>query len=176
MKILCSESLQSYQYKGVTIYYDRSEGAWYVYTESKGRGRMDFESDRAAEEYIDSITSATILADDEDWPDSDEWGSIDLYSYDGAEAMESLWSNYLSEPEDAVYDKYNIFAEPSVQGYSGGMFLFDNNDENEPIEVSWMSWLAKECDLAAASSNAQEYQQKFDRYISKLLKEYGWAR
>lgn len=61
MKILSSESLQSYQYKGVTIYYDRSEGAWYVYTESKGRGRMDFESDRAAEEYIDSITSASTI-------------------------------------------------------------------------------------------------------------------
>lgn len=44
------------EYKGYTIYQDDDTGYHYIYTQSKGEGRMDFESSEAAEEYIDSIS------------------------------------------------------------------------------------------------------------------------
>lgn len=44
------------EYKGYTIYRDNDAGEYYIYTQSKGEGRMDFESDKEAQEYIDSIS------------------------------------------------------------------------------------------------------------------------
>ena len=50
-----SSTQESYQYqtngRSYVIYVDE-DGA-HVYLESRGRGRMDFESDRAAEEFLD---------------------------------------------------------------------------------------------------------------------------
>ena len=45
------------EYKGITIYND---GVFYIYTESKGQGRIDFSNEKDAREYIDSMKEPTI--------------------------------------------------------------------------------------------------------------------
>lgn len=52
--IFASES-NSYEYNGYRIYY--KDGQYYIYLNNMGKGRMDFVSDKDAEEYIDSIES-----------------------------------------------------------------------------------------------------------------------
>lgn len=41
-------------YKGHEIYWDDTQGIIYIYTQPNGKGRVDFPSQKEAEEYIDS--------------------------------------------------------------------------------------------------------------------------
>lgn len=43
----------SYEYKGWSIYEDKEKGKTYIYTEPKGKGRLDFPTTKEAEEWID---------------------------------------------------------------------------------------------------------------------------
>ena len=54
MKLLKKLTASSYIYRGYTIYDDAARNLWYIYTEPKGKGRVDFSIDTDAEEYIDS--------------------------------------------------------------------------------------------------------------------------
>lgn len=118
----------------------------------------------------DNVESSTrIAASADSWPDEDYWHELDDFDFEDA------WSTYLCDLEDAVYDKYNIFAEPSVQGSIGSMYLFDDNGVNEDIEIRWKTWQNNEIRLASSSSSAEEFQQKFDKYIARLIRKNGWA-
>ena len=50
----------SHQYNGEEIYYNEHTGQWYIYTGDKGQGRVDFSTDKEAEEYIDNMNNEDI--------------------------------------------------------------------------------------------------------------------
>ena len=105
-------------------------------------------------------------ADNIDWPDPERFNMI----YDD-EDMEDIWSTYLCGPEDEVQKELQVFFEPSVQGGVGGMFIFDESEEDrfDPIEVDFSEWESNELDMAAASNSPGEYKQKFKEYIESLI-------
>ena len=49
-------SSRSYSYNGYQIYDDPEQGLWYIYTQPNGKGRIDFATDKDAEEYVDSLS------------------------------------------------------------------------------------------------------------------------
>ena len=48
-----SDVNKGYTYKGYRIIY--TDGVWHVFFEDKGTGRVDFSTDKEAEEYIDNL-------------------------------------------------------------------------------------------------------------------------
>ena len=86
--------------------------------------------------------------------------------------MEEFWQNYLSDPEESVYDELGVLTEPSGQGMFATMYIVDNSGQErfEPIEVDWSEWCENEIQMAIDSNNAKEYKQKFRTYIKNLCK------
>ena len=112
-----------------------------------------------------------VKANDETsiWPSEDEW----YYFAEDDERFESAWGRYLSSPEDVVNQELQIFPEPSIQGYSGGVFIHDESGQDRtengyPWYQGWQSWCEWEIDAAASSKNASEYQEKYREHIRKL--------
>ena len=52
--VKAAKDLQSYEYNGTTIYVNNADGSCYIYTKSKGQGRVDFPTTAEAEAYIDN--------------------------------------------------------------------------------------------------------------------------
>lgn len=101
------------------------------------------------------------------WPSSDKW-----YSIESDDEFEDMWSRYLAGPEDEVNKELQIFPEPSTQGGSGGMFIFDESEEdNEPFSIDFQDWCDSERDMAADSKNANEYKQQYRGFIESLISE-----
>ena len=80
---------------------------------------------------------------------------------------------YLSDPEDEVNTELKIFPEPSVQGNSGGVFIFDESGKNRwssyDAEVDWRDWSEREFDMARAANNAEEYKQMYREWMKEIL-------
>lgn len=53
--IYSSNGSKVYTYKGITIYKDSTNSAYYIYTGKHGTGKVEFPSDSEAEQYIDSL-------------------------------------------------------------------------------------------------------------------------
>lgn len=89
-----------------------------------------------------------------------------------SDEMEEFWQNYLSDPEESVYDELDIFTEPSGQGTLATMYLVDNSGKErfEPIRVDWSEWCENEIQMAIDSNNADEYKHRFRNYINHLCK------
>ena len=70
--IRSSVNSKGYEYRGFKIYYDENTGDYYFYNQPKGQDRRNFESDEAAEEYIDHMYDT---AQPEYYPDdmTDSW-------------------------------------------------------------------------------------------------------
>lgn len=99
------------------------------------------------------------------WPTSNEWEAIeDEYEF------EEMWQEYLADPETDVNDEFHLFAEPSVQGMMGGMFLYDDDGVYESVEVDFQDWCDTEAEMAADSASAVEYKEKYRSWIQELLK------
>lgn len=104
------------------------------------------------------------------WPVANEW-----YNIESDEAFEDMWSTYLAGPEDDVNKELQIFPEPSVQGGSGGMFIFDESEEGyESFSIDYQDWCDRELEMAASSKSAKQYKEKYKKFVENLLDEYGW--
>lgn len=99
------------------------------------------------------------------WPNADFWEGL----YDD-EDFEEAWSKYLQGPEDVVNNEFNIFPEPSVQGGIGSVFIHDNDDERDPIEVDYDYWCDTEIQMAKASRSSKQYENKYRKWIKNLIK------
>lgn len=116
-------------------------------------------------ELLDRLN--TLLAAKLKWPSKTKWTRID-----SDEAFESMWSTYLSKPEDEVNKELQIFPEPSTQGGSGSMVIFDESENgNEPIFTDFQDWCDRELSMAAESKNANEYKQKYSGFVESLISE-----
>lgn len=105
-----------------------------------------------------------------DWPDKDYWSSLD------SDEFEEAWQEYLADPEADVETKLKVFTEPSTQGGTGSMFIFDESGEDgETISVNFQDWTDEEFLMASNSDSAEEYKQKYYDYIYDLIVEY-WGR
>ena len=53
--ILSSKDQGNYfeRYKGIDIYYKQSDGSFYIYSEHRGKGKIEFVSEEDARDYID---------------------------------------------------------------------------------------------------------------------------
>lgn len=66
------------------------------------------------------------------WPFADDWYILEP----GDEEFEDMWDRYLAGPEKEVNKTFKIYPEPSVQGGSGSMIIFDESeDKNEPVYI-----------------------------------------
>ena len=110
-----------------------------------------------------------IHAATDNWPTEDEW--YDAYDYD----LEEMWQDYLMEPETKVDKEFNIFTEPSTQGSRGWMVIFSeaNPPKFNAIHMDWQEWQDAELDMAASSSSAAEYEEKYRKYIKSLIDNAG---
>lgn len=123
---------------------------------------------RSMKKIIKKPTNNYVKCSTNNWPTREEWLSTDLYE------DEAMWM-YLEEPEDRVNSEFQIFPEPSVQGSSGGMFIFDESgDDNENIYVDINDWWNAEINMAASSSCEEDYERKYRDYIEQLLQDNGW--
>ena len=118
------------------------------------------------------VTSTTIHASSEDMRDPN-WIDPEILMDEGFDVngseMDEVWRNYLSVPEESVYNEFDIITE----GSSGTMYIEDYRDKVyplrfEPIEVDWTEWCENEIQMAIDSNNAEEYKQKFRAYIKDL--------
>lgn len=100
------------------------------------------------------------------WPSSDMWNEIE-----SDEQFEDMWSEYLAGPEDKVNKSLNIFAEPSIQGGWGSMFLFDTTNTYEAVTIDFSDWCDAEARMAAESSSASEYKSAYRKYVKNLIKD-----
>lgn len=86
---------------------------------------------------------------------------------------EEIWSRYLDDPENEVNQELEVFIEPSVQGSSGSVFIFDESGEdrwdNYDIEVDWYDWCDKECEMAMEAKNAEEYKKLYRQWMEEIL-------
>ena len=104
------------------------------------------------------------------WPTADEWSSLDeYYDEDFEEALNEMWQEYLSGPEDEVNQEFHIFAEPSGQGMIASMFLFDDDGVYDSVEVDFGEWCNAEIAMAASSKSAAEYKKKYRAWIQELI-------
>ena len=106
-----------------------------------------------------------------DWPDRDFWYDL----YESEDDIEDAWHEYLCDPESEVEAELEIFTEPSVQGSIGDMYIYDESGEDrfDEIQVDYTQWCNKELEMAANSSSAEEYKQKYRRYIKNLIRTRG---
>lgn len=100
-----------------------------------------------------------------DWPEAEYWKTVDM------ETLDDAWDMYLAEPENNVNKLFQIYPEPSVQCNCGGMFIYDESDERRfsSIHIDWVEWCNREIEMAMESSTADEYQEKYNAYISSLI-------
>ena len=97
------------------------------------------------------------------------WNSNQFAVADDDEFQKLADEFNFGEIEQSVADEYDIYLEPSIQGNRGGMFLFDTNQEYDPIEIDWQRWLDMERELASNSKSAKEFKQKFANHFEGLL-------
>ena len=110
-----------------------------------------------------------IHAATDKWIDKEamyEAGEFDVMG----EEFEELWQTYLSEPESKVNKELQIFPEPSVQGYSGEVFIFDESSKMrfEDVHVDWYDWCDQEMEMALQANNAQEYAELYRNWMKEL--------
>lgn len=103
------------------------------------------------------------------WPSARKWHGLDTADSE----FEDMWSTWLAKPEKAVNTELKIFPEPSIQGNSGGVFIYDQSGEGRtengyPWYEGWNAWCEWEVNAAASSKNASEYQKKYREHIKEL--------
>ena len=106
-----------------------------------------------------------IHAKTDNWPDASVFEEAeDDYEW------EDVWDMYLSGPEVRVNDELKIFAEPSVQGHVGSMFLYDDSGEDrfDDVEIDFGEWDQAEFEMAIDSNSAEEYEDKYRAYVKEL--------
>jgi len=135
------QSSDSYEYKGVKIY--NKDGYYYIFLGPKGTNRMDFESDKAAREYIDSIKSNIQSSTDiEEYPEvSYHVYELDEYG-DEIDVIESFSTldEAIAFAETCDFPTHICFIpgtdpddDPDYEEY------LEYNYEYEPYEVVWES-------------------------------------
>jgi hypothetical protein len=84
--------------------------------------------------------------------------------------FETWESDNLYELEQKVYDKYNIWIEPSVQCGQGGIWIY-SNDNNEPLieGYDYQTFIQEVRNIAMLSNTDEEFIDGFDKYIERIL-------
>ena len=118
---------------------------------------------------LSSFKKYLVSAEVKKWPSARKWHGLDTTDSE----FEDMWSTWLAKPEKAVNSELKIFPEPSIQGNSGGVFIYDQSGEGRtdngyPWYEGWGAWCEWEVNAAAASKNASEYQKKYREHIKEL--------
>lgn len=106
-----------------------------------------------------------ITASTKSWPTKDVWENIeDDYEF------QDLYDDYLGDPEAEVDDELQIFTEPSGQAGMGDIYITDDSGEErfEEVVIDLNEFEDKEIELAAASSSADEYKEKFRAWMKEV--------
>lgn len=113
------------------------------------------------------ILKKRIVASRTNWPFKRMKGK---FPFDGEE-FEDVWSYYLSDPEAKVDKKLQIFTEPSIQGGSGSMFIYDESgkDRFDTMIIDFDDWCQTEFELATQSTDANDYARNYENYVRDLL-------
>ncbi len=151
----------SYEYKGYPIYYDKDSGNYHIFIEPMGKGRMDFESDKAAEEYIDDIyDSSKITCSD------DELKTYDVY-FDGR-----CYGQVKARSEDEAEDQAYEINSPIPSD------LFVGVDKRDLPDLIWVEKAEEddieECDSVESAIDPKKSKKYILTYrISQVWYENG---
>lgn len=79
----------------------------------------------------------------------------------------SLINSALSE----VYDKLQLFAEPSVQGNMGSLFIYDDSGEDrfESFDIDWEDWNNDMIEMIASSKSKNDFKAKLTKYFNNKI-------
>lgn len=98
MKILCRSSVEYIdEVNGVKIYWDKTSGKTYIYTEPNGRGMMEFPNRGEAEKWIlDNDPSSGVFSSSGSWIKSDITGDKYrlVYGINGFECGKSYFMSF----------------------------------------------------------------------------------
>lgn len=130
-----------------------------------------YENAAKGEKSVNSSKKIFASKDTEwiDWEPYEEEG-LDVT---GEEFEEEIWQSYLGSPENEVNEELGIFVEPSVQGSSGAVFIYDESGEgrwaSSDTKVDWYDWCEKEFEMAREANNAEEYKKLYRQWMKEIL-------
>lgn len=72
---------------------------------------------------------------------------------------------------DEVYDKLQLFAEPSVQGNMGSLFIYDDSGEDrfESFDIDWEDWNNDMIEMIASSKSKNDFKAKLTKYFNNKI-------
>ena len=73
--------------------------------------------------------------------------------------------------EQKVYDKHNVWVEPSVQSGIGGVWIYSSDTNKSLVEAyDYQTFIQDICSIAIASNTDEEFIDGFDKYIERIIK------
>ena len=85
--------------------------------------------------------------------------------------FESWETDNLYSLEQQVYDKHNIWIEPSVQCGQGGIWIYSSDTNKSLVEAyDYQTFIQDICSIAIASNTDEEFIDGFDKYIERIIK------
>lgn len=114
-----------------------------------------------------------VHASSDNWIDWSLYEDGDDFDPTGEEFEEEIFDVYLRDPENEVNKELGIYPEPSIQGGSGSVFIFDESGQDRwdayDISIDWWDWCDMECDMAMKAKNAEEYKQMYRKWMKEIL-------
>lgn len=107
--------------------------------------------------------------DKSNWPSARKWRGVDTNDTE----FDDMWNIWLATPEESINRELRIYPEPSIQGYSGGMFIHDESGDSRdkngyPWYEDWQAWCEWQVNAASSSKSASEYQKRYRQHIKEL--------
>ena len=114
-----------------------------------------------------------IRANEATWPTPDEIEEMLSESDLTDEPFEDFWMAYLGRPENKINDELQLFVEPSVQGGSGIVEIYDESGQDRkengyPWSSDFYEWCEREFNMAISSTSEEEYANKYREFIKEI--------
>lgn len=98
---------------------------------------------------------------------------VDFSVVSNLDDFEEWEINNLSELEERVYDKHNIWIEPSVQGGMGGVWFYSNEDDMTLVSnYDYQTFVDSIREICMECETEDDFVNKFDAYIGGILERY----